>query len=368
MNKSIFIVATVFCLAMLGCSNPINQNAAGAGNSDTTGETKYVSVTDSIGSYATWSADKTYYVNTAIRVANGGTLVIPAGTIVKFGTEGSLSVEDGGVLSAQGSASNPIYFTSAKDSRGETVFVGTAAAGDWEGIRVELGSSGSVFSNCVFCYGGKNMYAALRIVGSASVDSCLFRDNIGGHPTRSDVNDYATLDARDAQSGTVITNNLFYRNLWPLAVSCGFNLSASNTFSCDEDNNAATPVVTNTQQAIYMDYGDISSAVSWLETEVPLCTFSNLIRITSAASLTIANGAVIKNSTSEFLVEENGVLNRAGAIFTSYRDDNHGGDTNGDGTVTSPQKGDWTGIEVFGTDGFEYSADETILYAEQPTT
>src|SRR5574344_1585209 len=93
MNKSIFIVATVFCLAMLGCSNPINQNAAGAGNSDTTGETKYVSVTDSIGSYATWSADKTYYVNTVIRVANGGTLVIPAGTIVKFGTEGSLSVE-----------------------------------------------------------------------------------------------------------------------------------------------------------------------------------------------------------------------------------------------------------------------------------
>jgi len=146
---------------MLGCSNPINQNAAGAGNSDTTGETKYVAVTDSIGSYATWSADKTYYVNTAIRVANGGTLVIPAGTIVKFGTEGSLSVEDGGVLSAQGSASNPIYFTSAKDSRGETVFVGTAAAGDWEGIRVELGSSGSVFSNCVFCYGGKKQVCSI---------------------------------------------------------------------------------------------------------------------------------------------------------------------------------------------------------------
>ena len=366
MKKSFIAVVIILSLVIVGCTDPTNQSNGGTNNSNTS-ENKYITVTETISSYVVWSADKTYYLSSTVRVANGGTLAIPAGTIVKFGTEGCLLVEEGGVLSANGSVGTPVYFTSAKDnSRGETIIAGSATAGDWEGIIINVDSTGSVFSNCVFCYGGKNLYAALKISGSASVDSCVFRDNTGGHPTRSDANDFATLDAHDAQSGTIITNNLFYRNLWPLAVFCGYNLASSNTFSFDEDGDATTPLVANTQQAIYMHYGDISNTVSWTETEVPICTFNNLIRITTNASLTISSGAVIKNSTTEFMVDENGVLNRTGVIFTSYRDDAHGGDTNGDGTVTTAKKGDWTGIEVFIDDRFEYISDANILYADEP--
>ena len=39
-----------------------------------------------------------------------------------------------------------------------------------------------------------------------------------------------------------------------------------------------------------------------------------------------------------------GTFNYGTTIFTSYKDDAHGGDTNADGTASSPSVGDWEGI------------------------
>ena len=36
--------------------------------------------------------------------------------------------------------------------------------------------------------------------------------------------------------------------------------------------------------------------------------------------------------------------NGTGVYFTSYKDDAHGGDTNGDGAGSAPMAGDWGGI------------------------
>lgn len=377
MKKCLF----AFCfLAFIfaGCSNQSDDDSGSSGSSSGSGSSSsgtstssVVEVTSNIGAFTTWTSDKTYYVANDISVQLGGTLSIEAGTIVKFSSTGSLLVEDGGVIVATGTAAKPVYFTSFRNSSVGTAVTaagGVAAeAGNWQGVIIQAGSIGSSFSHCVFSYGGKDMYAVLRLYGSASIDSCTFRDNLGGHPYISSAYDYATLDAHDAQTGTKITNNLFYRNLWPLAVSPLYSLDDSNTFSYDEDSNASTAAVTNTYQGIYMNYGDVGTTVSWNETEVPICFFNNVVRLLETASVTIASGAVIKNLSSEFIVEYNGVLNRTGVVFTSFRDDACIGDTNGDGTVTSPLKGDWTGIQYLTTDGFNYASGTNIRYASEPT-
>jgi len=71
------------------------------------------------------------------------------------------------------------------------------------------------------------------------------------------------------------------------------------------------------------------------------------------SNLTIKPGAVIKFHPEEgpaLSVSNNGFINAIGTenkpiIFTSYKDDEYGGDTNKDGK-SNPEPGDWQGIYI----------------------
>lgn len=83
----------------------------------------------------TLDATKPYLLKGQVFIPSGVTLTVPAGTIVKGdkATKATLVVQPGGKLIAEGTASNPVVFTSAQA-------IGERDRGDWGGI-VMLGNA-----------------------------------------------------------------------------------------------------------------------------------------------------------------------------------------------------------------------------------
>lgn len=88
-----------------------------------------VVVKDSIVGNVTWTADETYLVQGYLYVVDGAMLTIEPGTVIMGdkATKGSIIVERGGKIIAQGTAQRPIIMTSALPP-------GQRAAGDWGGL------------------------------------------------------------------------------------------------------------------------------------------------------------------------------------------------------------------------------------------
>jgi hypothetical protein len=88
-----------------------------------------VTVTGDITSNTTWNANTLYKLSGFVYVKNNATLTIEPGTIITgvVDTKGSLIIERGSKIMAQGTAAKPIVFTSDKA-------VGHRDAGDWGGL------------------------------------------------------------------------------------------------------------------------------------------------------------------------------------------------------------------------------------------
>jgi len=88
-----------------------------------------VSVSGEITGNVTWTANRQYLLKGFVYVTDGSVLTIEPGTIIKGDkpTVGALIVERGGKLMAEGTASNPIVFTSNAPA-------GFRNRGDWGGL------------------------------------------------------------------------------------------------------------------------------------------------------------------------------------------------------------------------------------------
>jgi hypothetical protein len=279
----------------------------------------------------------TYVLQGNVTVASGATLVIPAGTVIK-GVNTSISVN--GALQVNGVNGNRVVLTSYRDdgygNPTDTNQDGNTTSptySDWSGVDF---NDISVDANSHVNYAQIN-YAYEGIEWNTAAAPCT-ETNLNG-------NQYGLYIA-GASSPTITNFNITGSFYSPIIVS----LAANPTFVGGSLSN-------NGYQAIEI-FGETTSADYTLprrnvagDVNIVYLLRDQSLTVGSNSVLTIQPGVVLKLKGAWIYVNK-GLMAVSGSsvpdsqvVFTSYRDDFYGGDTNGDGDASSPAMNDWVGIQ-----------------------
>jgi parallel beta-helix repeat protein len=192
-------------------------------------QTDGIAIAGTVVANTTWYADLPYFLVNNVTVNSGATLTVQPGVTVKTGIGFYLDVY--GTLLAQGTAEQPIVFTSAATS---------PTAGDWGGIFLNSTSAGNSFSYVTVEYGGHywwsggaNVYVGYGGPSDLSVDHSIFRHSSGrgvyftsnstGSLTDSTISDNRGAGlSLDARTAVVVTGNTFSNNV-DAAIDQDFN-------------------------------------------------------------------------------------------------------------------------------------------------
>jgi hypothetical protein len=123
---NVLAVAALLALAVITQSSSCrNEDPVGGGGGGTTNDTLRGAITSNL----TLRGNKTYYISGSVFVKNGASLTIEPGTIIKAikGTKAVLVITKNSKIIAEGTAAQPIVFTSNQA-------VGARNVGDWGGI------------------------------------------------------------------------------------------------------------------------------------------------------------------------------------------------------------------------------------------
>ena len=298
----------------------------------------------------------TYLLLESVIVPEGKSLTIDKGIVIK-GYSGAHRIIVKGKLTADGTADSMIVFTSVKDDNfgnpDDTNKDGsqtTPSIGDWGGITFEAGSdSSSILNYCRIKYGnvpGSSYYFNRTYYGGGAVT--IFNSN----PTISNCEikdeNYALYIFQSAKP-KILNNQIINTSKTPIAMS----VSTDPTFSGN--------TFTNTTWTALGIIGEYVGADGIIK-ERTVAGFTNItylllgdITINSGTNVTVAPGVVIKSDNPGIYVDggfkAKGDAAHGTIVFTSMKDDNFGnpGDTNGDGSASSPKQGDWSNIQFRAT-------------------
>jgi hypothetical protein len=263
-----------------------------------------------------WTASGSpYEVTGSVTVAEGATLTLEAGTVVRFRQHTGLFVL--GHLEAAGTA-----------EAGITLQGTTAQAGWWRGVQVS-GNGSARLVGCDLAHGGYWDSVGLRAAGTGSVvlEASTLRDTagnallvVGGYSRLHSLNNRFLNNTRGVHVGTGAT--------WP---------DRTSTFSG------------NTSDVV-VEGGTVSGEVIWgLQPEYSL-VLSGSVTVPVGSRLTLLPGTVVKVAQHAGIWVQ-GHLDARGTAelplhLTSLRDDSMGGDANRDGAETMAEPGWWRGLFI----------------------
>ena len=334
---------------------------------------------------ATWDASRSPYIlNAPVTVAEGATLTLSSGTIVKFGLSGALNVS--GTLIADGTESDQIVFTSFRDDTagGDTNDDGDAtspAAGDWTGLYFAATSINNVLDQVVVRYANQGINA---YTSSLTVSNATLSDNSNGLYVASAASPTITGSTISGNNYGVFTNtgasptisgNTFMNNGNAIGVAnssrptiIGNDFSNGRIYLLDPTSSGAViSGNTNLKSILIGSGGSVPSDAIWTSDSPYILNAP--VSVAEGATLTLSPGTIVKGGFSDAL-NVSGTLIADGTesdqiVFTSFRDDTAGGDTNDDGDATSPAAGDWTGL-YFAATSINNVLDQVVVrYANQ---
>ena len=310
-----------------------------------------VQVVANVAANTTWGptgtvVGTTFWVRNNIAINAGITLTIQPGVVVKFDNSRSLTIN--GTLSAIGTVTDTIVFTSIHDDNnrsGDTNGNGTTTlpnASDWTYLRfADTSPDNSQLTLCDIRYAGSGANGALSFDNSShSITNCVIRRS------------YYGVDCLGTSAPTLTNTSIEASTQTPIVIE----LTANPVFSSLVFSSA-----NNQYDAIGLRGGTLASAAALPKRGATIGgnTIGNItyvllgsLTISPTGSLTVSPGVVLKPTAAHFITVQGSLtMNGTSApgdtiTITSIHDDNFGlpSDTNSNGSITAPARGDWSRI------------------------